>query len=361
MKSSQHSNKEAPSIASISSDVSYVCPACKSDLKDVSDGITRCDVCAITYPAVEGVPLFAVNRYWGKIPEHEMKEAIATIDQDGWEEFQKKYQKRLDVAFDDSRADWRFEVPLPDNSVILDMGAGLGRNTIPLARIAKQVVAFDQSLERARFIRRRVQKEGLTNTRVFVGDVFQLPFAPKSFDLIVMNGVLEWVGKTDRFSNPRDAQRAALSICRELLRDGGHLYIGIENRYSFVYLRGTPEHGGLRYTTFLPRRIASLYTRIRQGEPYRTYTHTRAGYQKLLHEAGFTQPTFFLPYPGYNLPRIVVPYHDLRAFRYMLTKLLSSRRLGPLGIGIRFIFSHSTVALRIYRYFFFSFNIIAKR
>jgi len=299
---------------------------------------------------VEGIPLYNENRYWGKVPESEMEEAVRVIETEGWEAFRKQFEHRLDVAFHDGNADWRFEVPLRPEWTVLDTGAGLGRNTIPLARVAKKVVAFDQSLVRMRFIKKRLEQERLSNVELFVGDLFDAPLAPQSFDLIAMNGVLEWVGMSDRYENGREGQLAALRKCKELLKPGGYLYIGIENRYSFVYMHGA-DHGGLLWTSFMPRFLARWYARMRQGAPYKTYTYSKRGYKKLLREAGFSKTEFFLPYPGYNLPRIVTPYEDLRALSFMLGRLTSLRA----GWLLRIPF-----ALRIYRYFFFSFNIITR-
>lgn len=330
----------------------YLCPACGGAVS-LNGPSYACRACGRSFETVDGIPLFAKDRYWGKVPLPEMNASIDAIDSKGWDEFKKRFADRLDVAFDESRADWRFEVPLTSQWTVLDTGAGLGRNTIPLARVAKKVVAFDQSLARMRFVKRALAREKLENVDLFVGDIFELPLEPASFDLIAMNGVLEWVGKTDKFKDAREAQIAALKICKKLLKPGGCLYIGIENRYSFVYMHG-PDHEGLMYTTFMPRRVASWYNRLRRGEPYQTYTYSKAGYERLLKDAGFSTTEFFLPYPGYNLPRILIPYSDLRALSYTLSHLVSVRP------KVLRMLARVPFVLRVYRYFFFSFNMIAR-
>ena len=302
---------------------------------------------------VDDIPLYNENRYWGKVPEKEMEEGVHTIEKEGWEAFRKKYEKRLDVAFHDGHADWRYEMPLTSDWTVLDTGAGLGRNTIPLARVVKKVVAFDQSLVRMRYLKKRLEKEQLSNVELFVGDLFDAPLEPHSFDMIAMNGVLEWVGMSDRYENGRDGQLAALRKCKELLKPGGYLYIGIENRYSFVYLH-VADHIGLMWTSFMPRFLSRPYVRWRQGLPYKTYTYSKRGYERLLQEAGFTKQEFFLPHPGYNMPRMIVRYDDMRSLSYLLRNLTRVRNgLLRACIGIPFV-------LRIYRYFFFSFNITAQ-
>lgn len=303
----------------------------------------------------DGVPLYTKDKYWGKAPASELAAALKTIDGAGWEEFFNRYRNKFDFTFDEDRADWRFNVPLGKDSVVLDIGAGLGRSTIPLARVARRVIAFDASLLRMRFLKRLAAKNGLSNIDVFVGDIFDLPLRRGSFDLVAMNGILEWVGKTDRFKDPRAAQVACLRICRNLLKPGGCLYVGIENRFAAAYLRGI-DHSGLRYTSFLPRVVADLYSRFRGHGRYDTYTYSKSGYEKLFREAGFRKSDFFLVYPGYNRPKITIPYDDLNILGYVIKILLPSG-----GLKRSFLKACAVYPiLWLYRNFFFSFNIIAR-
>lgn len=308
---------------------------------------------------VETIPVFSADTYWGKSSEHVLNQALDCIQQEGWDQFYKKFGTKFDVTQETNRADWRFNVPLNKDFVVLDTGAGMGRISIPLARVVKQVVAFDSSVSRMRYLALRAQKEGLHNIEVCVANFFDLPFAPESFDLIVMNGVLEWVSKTPLYKNPRQAQIVALEICRKLLKPGGYLYIGIENRWAASYLRGY-DHSGLRFTSYLPRLVASWYTRLRGKGPYDTYTYSRAGYIRLLRQAGFLPEkiSFYLPYPGYNLPRVVFPYEALPILKYLVTNVLTGRNTKR-----RLIQKLVSVPgfLRLYRWFFFSYNIIVRK
>lgn len=300
---------------------------------------------------------FTENRYWGKIPEAELEKALNIIDSEGWAVFTDKFKDKLDFTTEENRADWRFFVPIGHNSVVLDAGAGLGRISIPLARVVKKVFAFDQSLLRMKFLKIRAEKEGLKNIEVCVANIFNLPFQKESFDLIVMNGLLEWVGKTDLYHDPREAQIACLKICRGLLKKGGFLYVGIENRFAAAYLRGI-DHSRLRFTSYLPRWLANRYTLFRTGHKYDTYTYNISGYRKLLNEGGFANPSFYLVYPGYNLPRIIIPYDNLRLLQYTLVSMMHGNTLVR---RIAKMVGRSSFLVRIYRYFFFSFNIFAQK
>ncbi|MSU74060.1 class I SAM-dependent methyltransferase [Candidatus Kaiserbacteria bacterium] len=306
---------------------------------------------------VEGIPFFCEDRYWGKTLKEELERALKVLDERGWEAFKREFEGKFDFTFEENRADWRFPVPLSKNSIVLDAGAGMGRISIPLARVVGKVVSVDQSFLRMKFLKKRAHEEGLDNIAVYVGDLFDLPFPKESFDLIVMNGLLEWVGMTDRYSNPREAQLESLRICRTLLKPGGYIYIGIENRFALSYLRGR-DHSGLRYTSYMPRFLADWYTRFRKGERYRTYTYGARGYRKLLREAGFGEAEMYLVYPGYNAPRITVPYDTLHLLRYVIEVLMPAT-------GWKRTVAKRLARLRplvwLYRELFFSFNIFVQK
>lgn len=306
---------------------------------------------------VEGIPFFSEDRYWGKSPKEDMEEALAVLEQRGWGAFKAKYQNKFDATFEENRADWRFVIPVTKDYTVLDVGAGMGRISIPLSRVAGKVVALDQSFLRAKYIKLLAEKEGLKNIEVCVGDLFDAAFPKESFDVIVMNGLLEWLGATDRYSDPRQAQIAGLRLCESLLKKGGYLYIGIENRFAASYLRGI-DHSGLRFTSYMPRWFADMYMKMRKGRRYDTYTYTKTGYEKLLHESGFSDIVFYLPYPGYNNPRIMIPYDRLNVLAYAIRALMS-----PSGAKRRLakFMAQWPPALRLYRRLFFSYGIVARK
>lgn len=306
---------------------------------------------------IDGLPIFSKDVYWGKLSKEHMEDALRLIDKDGWEAFDSKYKHTFDFTYEEDRADWRFVVPMTKDSTVLDIGAGMGRSSIPLARVVKEVIAFDQSSLRMRFLKRRKAQANLENITIFVGDLFDLPLLEASIDVIVMNGILEWVGKTDKYSDPNTAQIEALKICRKLLKPGGYIYVGIENRLALAYLKGV-DHSGLRFTSFMPRFMANWYMKLRKGEKYDTYTYSKNNLTKLFTVAGFSSIDVFLPYPGYNLPRLLIPYNNIAVLKYVILRMMKGNTLSRKLI--QFI-SRFTIFVRLYRYFFFSFNIIAKK
>jgi hypothetical protein len=126
-------------------------------------------------------------------------------------------------------------------------------------------------------------------------------------DLVVMNGVLEWVAE-GRAGDPGALQEAALRKVVGLLRPGGYLYLGIENRMCAGGFMGYPDpHCGLPFVTILPRPLAQWYARRKGASGYRNYLYSSRGYRKLLKKAGFTRLEFYVAAPSYNHPRFFIP------------------------------------------------------
>ena len=151
----------------------------------------------------------------------------------------------------------------------------------------------------------------------------KLPFPSGGLDIVAFNGVLEWLGGIDKGRSPIDLQRQALREAWRVIKPGGHVYIGIENRYSLRYILGDPDdHSFIRFTSLMPRKIASLYCRVRSGEPYFTHTHSLAGYHSLLGEARFSDIRTYFPWPDYRNPSSIIPL-DKEALLHHFSSLLN--------------------------------------
>src|SRR5258708_40339964 len=97
----------------------------------------------------------------------------------------------------------------------------------------------------------RFAQEYLSNVEIVRSSLWALPFGPESFDLVAMNGVLEWVAEGQP-GDPGDLQERALKKVCGLLRPGGALYIGVENRICPEYYIGYLDpHCGLPFVTVL--------------------------------------------------------------------------------------------------------------
>ena len=182
---------------------------------------------------------------------------------------------------------------------------------------------------------RKQEEDG--NLFVARGNMLNLPFPKNSFDLVCLNGVLEWVALDSPIQNPAKAQLEFLSAIKHVLRDTGCLYIGIENRFGLQYFLGAKDHDGLPFTSILPRRISNFLTKNLKKKDYETYTHSYVEYQKLLKKAGFNHVDIYWAMPSYHFPLYAGWVKDIDGFKLYLTlmwhqtKKLSKRILLKLG------------------------------
>lgn len=271
------------------------------------EGRFACVSCSRVFPRSGGIPEFALpGNYYGEIPRDEMNALLDMAETDGYREAAVAFLKdpfMRTYVLDEGRALWSGLLPMGPGTRVLDVGCGWGTNSIPIARKAGHVAAVDATLERVRFVGIRARQCDLPNVAPATASAMALPYADASFDIVVLNGVLEWVGGIDPGKDPAEIQLQALREAHRVLVPGGIVYIGIENRYSLRYFLGIPDdHSFIRFTSLMPRRLARSYYRIRTGAEYYMYTHSLSDYRRMLSDCGFARSKEYHPWPNYRNP-----------------------------------------------------------
>jgi len=313
----------------------YRCPECLSTLTNIAEYF-RCNQCAKDYPIISGVPVFSRNRdfYYGEVSKKSMREILARASLSGWRRALFEHADSsgttyfYDYAASESRAGFKFLLDHFQNGSVLDYGCGMGAITASLARNFATVFATDLTIERVQFTRARVAEEKLRNVTVFCsGDTPHIPLADNTVNVIVINGVLEWIPEFS-LGEPRSAQLKFLKELRRVLIDGGLLFVGIENRFGYGNLLGQKEgHTGLRFSALLPRKVATIYSRLVRGKPYRTYTYSRFGYRSLLKAAGFPVADFWGLIQNYRKMEKAVRLSDKTSIRGLFSNRTVAKRV----------------------------------
>jgi ubiquinone/menaquinone biosynthesis C-methylase UbiE len=274
------------------------------------------------------VPRFVESPYyWGELPRELMQEVVERARQNGWREalaalVAKDYPDIYRYVIDPKRADFANHIPCGSEAVALDVGSGWGTISCLLAARYRHVVSVESVPERLDFMRARASQDGLKNIQPVQADFLRLPIPASSCDVVVLNGVLEWVGIASSEASPDALQRQFLRKVWACLKPNGWVYIGIENRCAFESFGGAIDHSGLPYTNLLPRGLADWLARWRTprlqrttqgGGAYRTYTHSYWGYKSLLRQAGFSDVRVYIVLPGYNHPLHFVQAEDSQA------------------------------------------------
>ena len=135
----------------------------------------------------------------------------------------------------------------PEGSRVLEAGCGVAAQTVTLARNspAALITSIDISPVSVAEAQRKTMEAGCTNVRFQQADIFNLPFAPESFDHIFVCFVLE------HLSRPLEA----LHLLKAVLRKGGTITV-IEGDHGSAYFHPDSEaaHRAIKCQVELQRR-----------------------------------------------------------------------------------------------------------
>lgn len=179
---------------------------------------------------------------------------------------------------------------------VLEIGAGMGAVTGAFARRAKSVDCIE--LSRKRSLINATRHQDLDNIEIYVGN-FQDIRIEKKYDIVMLIGVLEYAW---HYVGGEDPYRSFLKKAAGCLRDGGRIYIAIENKLGMKYFAGSHED-------HLGRAYAGIEG-YRREDQMRTFTKSEL--TELLETSGFGKLSWFYPFPDYKLPTLILSEESIR-------------------------------------------------
>jgi ubiquinone/menaquinone biosynthesis C-methylase UbiE len=205
----------------------------------------------------------------------------------------------------------------PPGSRVLEAGCGVGSQTVTLARNSPNALITSIDISRGSVCeaRQKVTAAGFTNVHFQQADIFNLPFAPLTFDHIFVCFVLE------HLSRPVEA----LSALKRLLRTGGTITV-IEGDHgsAYFYPHSEAAQKAIQCQVELQRRAGgnamigrALYPLLRKAG----YTSIRVSPRMVYVDAtrpefveGFTKKTFTAMIEGIRAPAIRAGLLDQHIF-----------------------------------------------
>ena len=120
---------------------------------------------------------------------------------------------------------------------LLDIGTGTGRMLEILGPRVAQALGIDASREMLAVARVNLERAGLRNSLVRLGDMYQLPLADASFDAVVIHQVLHYA----------DRPASVIAEAARVLRPGGRLVVVDFARHELEFLRDEHAHRRLGF------------------------------------------------------------------------------------------------------------------
>ena len=207
MQTSQQSNspKFAEKILAI-----LRCLDCQGGLRP-EEGALSCEKCGRRYPVLKGIARFVDEQHYaGSFGFQWLTFRDTQLDTEESRRSEQDFRRRTGFEPEDLAG-----------KLVLDVGCGMGRFAEVASRWGAHVVGIDLSLAE------EAAAENLKdrNATFFQADVFRLPFAPESFDVIYSVGVLH---------HTPDCEKAFKSLPR-LLKPGGKIAIWLYSGYQKWY------------------------------------------------------------------------------------------------------------------------------
>lgn len=186
------------------------CIACHNRLDARLDGLV-CPDCGKQYAALKGMLRFVdAENYAGSFGFQWRIHARTQLDTDSSRRSEDAFRRRTGFKPDDLKG-----------KLVLDVGCGMGRFADVATRWGAHVVGIDLSLAC------EVAAGNLTGraATILQADVFQLPFADRSFDFIYSIGVLHHTPNCEQ----------AVKVLPRLLKPGGRLAVWLYSSYNPWY------------------------------------------------------------------------------------------------------------------------------
>ena len=322
----------------------FVCPFCHHELIIHNENIS-CSNCNKHYTIIDGVLSFnQKDEYWCNVSREKMRQLNTIAKNSGdWLSAAKELIPEYMAHFEPfDRGDAQYLWPVSSDARILDAGSMWGGVTLPIAQHCGEIFAVDKTVETLAFLKIRAQQMGFQNVYTVASTLQKLPFPDDFFDLVILNGVLEWVAfdqpvilenhwgqkRTDDSPSyqkkPREMQVDVLLELNRILKPGGHIYVAIENSIGYQYLAGFPDdHVNLKYVSFLPRFLANAITKRKLNCDYRTYTYSLPGYRSLLKDGGYSDLEFYGAFPHYIAPSEIIPIDLIKDWKAKVLPLES--------------------------------------
>ncbi|HXB99737.1 MAG TPA: class I SAM-dependent methyltransferase [Terriglobales bacterium] len=204
---------EQPVQSQLSADLQAIlrCLSCGSKLDSDQNGGYLCSACKRAYPNAQGIARFVDAQHYAASFGFQWHRYQQTqLDHDELRESERHFLAKTALRPEDLKG-----------KLVLDVGCGMGRFAEVATRWGARVVGVDLSAAAEVAAKNLADRDFVA----FQADVFALPFAPESFDVIYSIGVLHHTPDCE----------AAVKALAKYLKPGGLLVVWLYSGYNKWY------------------------------------------------------------------------------------------------------------------------------
>lgn len=201
------------------------------------------------------------------------------------------------------------------NKEVLDYGCGLGAIGIACLKKRANVTFVDSCKARVKMAKELAEEVAISSENIFCTamDINSIKKLNKKYDLIILNGILEWLPSTKKASHTiaLDVQRDFLKTCHALLNKNGCIYIGMENRFALLYQIGYPEdHTNINNISIINRLDGNHLHQLQKNSDYVNMTWTYEDYYSEAKSLNMYVEKIFGMFPDYRFPQKILDLNN---------------------------------------------------
>ena len=197
-----------------------ICPNCNSSLK-LND--LKCIKCKIEFLKKFNIPLLFIDHNFSEEKGDVINDVKKFYEKTPFPDYE-KIESILDLI---NKAEKSFYVKflndeIPFNAKVLEVGCGTGQLSNYLSTSGRLVFGTDMCINSLRLAENFRQNNNLPNTKFIQMNLFKPVFKPRTFDLVICQGVLH---------HTSDPYQGFLAI-QKLVKPGGYIIIGLYNFFG---------------------------------------------------------------------------------------------------------------------------------
>lgn len=222
----------------------------------------------------------------------------------------------IEMIFSEHRAIGLELLDIKGDESLIDLGCMMGEISIPISKQVRNVIGIDKNLEFLIYANQRVKEDGIENIKFINADVSTLKVS-NSFDIAVINGVLQWISERFDFraksyfknlnendnESPINLQKAYLKKAYDSLKVNGKLYLAIENKYDYRSLFAIND-----YSNFKNILSKKKLKTILKKKKYKTQLYSFSKISKIIQNLGFKNINIYSTWPNYFFPEQIYEY-----------------------------------------------------